>query len=93
MTQPDRVEGRDTISDAEFKVRNPRAVRLPPQARSTKRLMTWHREDILSLTDEEIIAKAIEDGENPAEIAARMRRLFEAALAMYWPQLDPPTSK
>jgi hypothetical protein len=38
-------------------------------------------EDILSLTDEGIIAEVIEDGEDPAEIAARMRRLFDAALA------------
>jgi hypothetical protein len=38
-------------------------------------------EDILSLTDEEVIAELIEDGEDPVEIAARMRRLIEAALA------------
>jgi hypothetical protein len=34
-------------------------------------------EDILSLSDEEILAEVIEDGEDPAEIAARMRRIFE----------------
>jgi hypothetical protein len=45
-------------------------------------------EDILSLSDEEILAEAIEDGEDPAEIAAEGRRLFEAALAKI---AAPPT--
>jgi hypothetical protein len=40
-------------------------------------------EDILSLSDKEVLAEAVEDGEDPAEIAARMRRLFDDALALY----------
>jgi hypothetical protein len=50
-------------------------------ARQLENLEDAMIEDILALSDEEILAEVIENGEDPAEIAARMRRIFEAALA------------
>lgn len=44
------------------------------------RLTGFMVEDILSLSDEEIIAEVIADGEDPKEIASRMRALFEKAI-------------
>jgi hypothetical protein len=37
-------------------------------------------EDILSLSDGEILAEVREDGEDPAEIAGAMTRIFEAVV-------------
>jgi hypothetical protein len=54
-------------------------------ARQLENLEDAMVEDILSLSDEEIIAEVIEDGEDPVEIAARVRRLFDAALAKVRP--------
>jgi hypothetical protein len=36
-------------------------------------------DDIMSMTDEEILCEAIEDGLDPNAVAAKMRRLFERA--------------
>ena len=36
-------------------------------------------EDILSLSDDEVIAEVLENGEGPEEIAQRMRKLYERA--------------
>lgn len=38
-------------------------------------------EDILSLSNEEILAEVREDGEDPVEVAGAMIRIFEAARA------------
>jgi hypothetical protein len=54
---------------------------ITPAQRQLENLKDAMIEDILSLTDEEVIAELIEDGKDPAEVAARMRRLIEAALA------------
>ena len=39
-------------------------------------------EDILALSDEEVLAEFIEDGGDPEALAARMRGIFERAVYM-----------
>lgn len=45
------------------------------------RLDDWFVEDILSMSDEEILTEAREDGQDPVERAGAMIRIFAAVCA------------
>lgn len=49
--------------------------------RAMQNLAEFLVEDILSLTDEEVIAEIIEDGGDPDKIATDMRLMFERVWA------------
>ena len=46
------------------------------------RLADFLVEDILDASDEDILAEAVEDGEDPEAIAAAVRALFEKVFAL-----------
>lgn len=82
---PDLLDEADYEDDAEVEAMTDADLNRGAPKTSARvalnRLADAFVEDIMSMTDEEILAEAIEDGIDPEENATRMRAIFERAVA------------